>query len=140
MSDRETALFANAAFYAAFAARDVAAMERLWGDGDVICVHPGWPPVMGRDAVLASWRNILTGGGAPDISCRQATAVLHGTVAIVICMEMIAVDGRIQQALSATNMFVKPAGAKEWRMIHHQAGQANVDPRKIEEDQNPPAN
>jgi ketosteroid isomerase-like protein len=138
MSDHDTALFANAAFYAAFADRDVAALTRLWGDGDVTCIHPGWPPLVGRDEVLASWRNILTGGGAPEISCRQAKAVLHGNVAVVTCMEMIAVQGQVQQALSATNMFVK--AGKEWRMIHHQAGPANIDPRRVEEDEKPPAN
>ena len=36
-------------------------MGALWLDGpdDVVCVHPGWPPVRGRDAVLRSWSMIM---------------------------------------------------------------------------------
>ena len=33
---------------------------RLMAEGEGLAVmHPGWPPVRGRDAVLASWRDIL---------------------------------------------------------------------------------
>ena len=53
-------LAANQAFYDAHEARDLDAMARVWdnaGDmGDVVdrgivCVHPGWPILRGRDAV-----------------------------------------------------------------------------------------
>ena len=37
-------LFANEAFYRAFADRDMDAMAALWAaDGPVACIHPGWP-------------------------------------------------------------------------------------------------
>ena len=43
MSDRDTLLFANEAFYAAFNAADAAAMRRLWvAAGPCSCLHPGW--------------------------------------------------------------------------------------------------
>jgi hypothetical protein len=52
-------LAANAAFYAAFNAGDEAGMGRLWAHGDgVACLHPGWPVLVGRDAVLESWRRV----------------------------------------------------------------------------------
>ncbi|TAK97910.1 MAG: DUF4440 domain-containing protein [Rhodospirillaceae bacterium] len=140
MSDRETVLFANAAFYAAFATRDVKAMERLWASGDVMCIHPGWPPLTGREAVMASWRNILGGQNAPDISCRKAVASIYGTTAIVTCVEVITSRDETQQALCATNIFVRAAGSREWHMIHHQSGQAHIDPKRIEEDDVPPMN
>jgi hypothetical protein len=39
-------LDANSAFYRAFAARDVAAMEAVWsGERPVACIHPGWDGV-----------------------------------------------------------------------------------------------
>src|SRR5262249_42765682 len=126
--------------YAAFASRDVTAMERLWGEGEVMCIHPGWPPLVGREVVLASWRNILTGRDPPNISFRRAQALVQGTTAVVTCMEMIAVNGEIQQALSATNIFVRAGDGREWRMIHHHAGPANIDPKKVAEDEPTPMN
>src|SRR5690348_3483190 len=67
-------LLANDAFYAAFADRDDEAMDALWARGALVaCVHPGWPPLVGRDAVMASWRGILRGPGAPTIACTDAT-------------------------------------------------------------------
>ena len=53
-------LAANAAFYSAFATRDMTAMSELWAaEAPVACTHPGWPVLLGRDDVLASWRGIL---------------------------------------------------------------------------------
>ena len=106
MSDRETALFANMTFYAAFAARDMPALERLWGDGDVMCVHPGWPPLVGHEAVMASWRNILGGQDPPEISCRKAVASIHGTTAVVTCME-----SHHQSRPSAASACVRPTSS-----------------------------
>ncbi len=57
---RDAVLFANEAFYRAFADRDIAAMEEIWAsEAPVACIHPGWSPVIGRERVLASWRAIL---------------------------------------------------------------------------------
>ena len=54
-------LSANEAFYAAFARRDVEAMESLWSSRiDLACVHPGWDALVGRREVLQSWRAILS--------------------------------------------------------------------------------
>jgi hypothetical protein len=44
---------ANHTFYKAFAARDLLAMDRVWGEGDhVRCAHPGTPAILGA-ALLA---------------------------------------------------------------------------------------
>ena len=54
------ALAANRAFYHAFSSRDLGAMEMLWACGvPVLCIHPGWPPLVDRGAVLSSWRDIM---------------------------------------------------------------------------------
>jgi ketosteroid isomerase-like protein len=141
MSDRDTALFANTAFYTAFATKDMAAMERLWArDEDVTCIHPGWPPLTGRDVIVGSWRRIFTGGHSPEISCRRAEAALHGHVAIVTCIEIISGGGAAQQALAATNIFVKSPDSREWHMVHHQAGPANIDPSNVGDDETPAMN
>ncbi len=114
--DEKRILAVNAAFYAAFAARDVAAMESLWARrAAVACIHPGWQPLRGRDAVLASWRGILTGGGAPPIQCDSAVVHLFGEAAFVLCTEQLP-----GVELVATNVFVREDG--QWKLVHHQAG------------------
>src|SRR5947209_7485125 len=50
----------NAAFYRAFEALDLRAMEEVWAHGEhVKCVHPGWPLLTGWEAVRASWETIF---------------------------------------------------------------------------------
>lgn len=103
---------ANEAFYAAFRAEDLDAMDRLWAQrAPVACVHPGWPPLIGRDQVMASWRAILT-HGAPPIRCGAARVLMLGDVAQVVCEEHVGDDRVI-----ATNVFVKEDG--RWAMVHH---------------------
>lgn len=116
MSQETAVLFANEAFYLTFASRDADAMDAIWsGRPDVTCVHPGWPPLRGREAVIGSWRDILANPEAPEISCRRARAAVAGAMAYVLCAEVLA-GGQ----LAATNIFVHEDGL--WKMIHHQAG------------------
>ena len=54
------------------------------------CLHPGWEPLVGREAVVTSWRRILLGGGAPaQIRCERAQAHVTGDAAWVVCAEVI---------------------------------------------------
>ena len=117
MTDEEReVLAANGAFYGAFARRDADAMDDLWArEAPVACLHPGWEPLLGREAVVASWRRILLGGGAPpSIRCEGASAHVRGDAAWVICAEVL--PGAM---LAATNLFVRERGA--WRLVHHHA-------------------
>ena len=139
MSDQNAVLFANAAFYAAFAGRDVEAMEKVWAkDKTISCTHPGWQPLIGRAEVMASWRSILTGGAPPQISSRAERAVIHGDFAIVTCLEQMGDDKNAPEFLTATNIFTR-AGSL-WVMVHHQAGPVNIDPRTLEEEEKPALN
>ena len=117
-------LFANEAFYEAFADRDARAMGAIWAQrAPVACIHPGWPPLTGRDTVLESWRRILDNPAAPQIRCHDAVVYLQGEAAFVICYEEI--EG---QFLAATNVFVREGEA--WRMVHHTAGPTQGRPRR----------
>jgi hypothetical protein len=108
-------LEANAAFYRAFTARNADAMERLWAERHpVACVHPGWDILDERDEIVGSWRAILEGDGAPELTYELAEARQVGDVGVVTCHEVLR-DAR----LAATNVFVREDGA--WRMVHHQA-------------------
>jgi hypothetical protein len=103
-------LAANAAFYAAFNAGDEAGMGRLWAHGDgVACLHPGWPVLVGRDAVLESWRSTLT------VTCREPRAWPNAEGGMVICYEQVG-----GQLLAATNLFRTEAGGLQ--LYHHQSG------------------
>ncbi|HTZ80242.1 MAG TPA: nuclear transport factor 2 family protein [Stellaceae bacterium] len=113
--EADALLSANLEFYRAFTSRDVAAMERIWAaETPVLCMHPGWTLLRGRDAVLESWQQILGNPEAPHVSCHEDQAFLFGEVGIVTCEEEL--DGGW---LAATNMFVKEQGS--WRLVHHQA-------------------
>lgn len=118
MTDSERELLeANGAFYSAFARRDLKAMEELWSqDAPVACIHPGWEPLRGREAVMTSLQNIFGGGGAPaTITCVHATPhVLGPYAAFVVCHERVPGGD-----LAATNLFVREAG--RYRLVHHQA-------------------
>jgi hypothetical protein len=96
-------LFANEAFYLAFATRDLAAMDALWArDARVTCVHPGWEALHGRDAVMESWGNILGHSSAPKVQCREARVSNYGSVAQVLCFEVLQTG-----VLMAANLFIQ---------------------------------
>ena len=139
MPEREAILFANTAFYAAFSARDYAAMDAQWADGDVGCVHPGWPPLKGRKAVMASWKNILGNPSSPEVTARDPVVMMQGAIAIVMCLEIVRErEAGRPQALSATNVFVKAASG--WKIAHHHAGVANVDVSSLRAEEKPAMN
>ena len=79
MDDSDAVLAANLEFYRAFTMRDVAAMEALWARrAPVACVHPGWPALADRDAVMESWRGILANPESPRIVCYDERVFLYG--------------------------------------------------------------
>ncbi len=120
MSVRESrVLAANEAFYLAMRAGDLAAMEALWSKrAGVSCTHPGRPMLVGRNAVMGSWRAILGGGRPPAIACAGAVATLSGATAIVLCEERV-----MGARLMAVNTFALEGGSGAWRMVGHHAGE-----------------
>ncbi|MDA0229648.1 MAG: nuclear transport factor 2 family protein [Proteobacteria bacterium] len=116
MRDEQAVLQANQAFYTAFATRDLAAMEQIWAhEATICCIHPGWAPLVGRAPVIESWAAILSDPGAPEISCGDASAILHHQSALVMCHEYLP-----QGHLLASNFFVLENNA--WHLVHHHAG------------------
>src|SRR5437762_12416784 len=106
MTDSDAVLAANLEFYRAFAARDLVAMEELWARRwPVGCVHPGWPALSDRDAVMESWRSILSNPEAPRIACYDERVLLYGETALVLCEEEL--EGG---TLIASNLFVREDG------------------------------
>jgi hypothetical protein len=117
MDDSDAVLAANLEFYRAFTTHDAEAMDALWArQAPVACVHPGWPALADRDAVMESWRGILSNPDSPRIACYDERVFLYGDTALVVCEEEL--DGG---TLIASNWFVREEG--QWRIAHHQAGQ-----------------
>lgn len=115
MSEDATLLFANDAFYAAFAAGDAEAMGAVWSEREpVFCLHPGWPLLSGRDAIMQSWRGIFS-PGRPAIEAEVVTHTRDDALGLVFCNERLG-----QGLLIASNLFRLEDG--RWRLFHHQAG------------------
>lgn len=114
MTEADEVLTANLEFYSAFGRGDYADMDAIWARrASVVCLHPGWTILEGREAVMESWRHVLRD---PDfrIMCHDERVHLYGDVAIVWCEEEL--SGGL---LAATNVFIREDGS--WRMIHHQS-------------------
>ena len=119
--DRAQLLFANDAFYLTFAEGDFATMDRLWAERfPVSCIHPGWEPLFGREAVMNSWESILE--NPPQAKASNPEAFVCGDLGYVVCFEQVS-EGHF---LLATNIFTREAG--EWKLTHHQAGMTRARP------------
>jgi hypothetical protein len=109
---------ANASFYRAFTEGSYEKMSDLWArNAPVACVHPGSPPIAGRNSVLESWRLILREPPPLAMRCDRVVVRLFGEAAVVTCYEG---NGDHPAHLAATNVFVHEGGS--WRMVHHHAG------------------
>jgi ketosteroid isomerase-like protein len=125
-SDIEQVEAANAAYYAALSARDLAAMEKVWSRGprDVNIA----PPI--RPAAHVSWdvikKNYQGFWGTLDeltVSMERPEIEIRGSVAWVYGIERSkrrAKNGEISGGTNfGTSIFVKDGSG--WRMVFHQA-------------------
>jgi hypothetical protein len=134
MSQHDAVLFTNEAFYLAFRSRDLAAMSDLWASRvPVSCIHPGWPPLYGREEVLESWRGIFGGDAPPEITCHGPRPCVYGDAATVLCYERVP-----ESFLIATNIFVHEGGL--WKIVHHQAGPTTGAPEAHRDEEPRPFN
>ena len=119
--------FANEAFYLAFEGKDIEAMAHLWTERrEPLCLHPGWPALIGREAVLDSWRSILGNPQQGQVSFFNAhVSALSDTAAAVVCYERAG-----DTVMIATNVFVEEDD--RLRLVSHQAGFcANPPPEEV---------
>jgi ketosteroid isomerase-like protein len=131
MPETEKILFANEAFYRAFADQDFPAMDELWSQSaPVACIHPGWDVLTERDAIMESWRAIFSNPDQPPIRFGNALAHLYGPVAFVTCVEALA-----DSFLVATNFFRGEDGA--WKLVHHRASPLPGPPPSFEQESRP---
>lgn len=121
--DPTRAEFANEAFYLAFEGKDYLAMDHLWSrTTEVICIHPGWPALVGREAVMQSWRSILGNPQQGSVSFYGAEVrTLAPGMYAVVCYETAG-----NATLVATNVFVEED--ERLCLVLHQAGYCGNPP------------
>ncbi len=127
MKTKHDVLRVNHEFYSAFRSGDYARMDALWAQKHQVSVyHPNWAGIEGRDAVMASWFEVMVVAQPPMVTVRDECVVMTGRRAMVLCTECF---GRTR--IVASNLFVHEDG--EWRMTHHQAthlpDNADIPPR-----------
>jgi len=119
----DTVSDANAAFYRAFEALDLRAMDEVWSHGGhVACVHPGWPMLTGWQEVRASWEAIFANTQEMRFTLTDVRVAATADFGWVTCTENILsdTDGRVGvTSILATNLFERDGDA--WRMVHHHA-------------------
>ena len=123
MSDLTEVEQANRHFYQAFETLDLARMDQVWTHTEhVKCVHPGWPLLVGWEAVRSSWETIFENTAEMRFTLSDVRAAASGDLGWVTCTENIfsEVRGRLAvTSILATNLFeLAPQGG---RMIHHPA-------------------
>lgn len=121
LSDKETVLVANQAFYDAFSQRNIGDMNRLWWQGSSsLCIHPGGRVIMGWEEIQASWEAIFRNTDSLEIDLEIIKAEIDRALAYVVVRETVLQSsrGRSLKAQSiATNIFQKMA--QKWYLVYH---------------------
>ncbi len=90
-------------------------MDGLWSITESVCVQrPGADCIEGREAVMASWYQLMVLADPPAVYPNHETVILNGSKAIVFCTEQIGMA-----ELIGSNIFAYEADS--WRMTHHHA-------------------
>jgi ketosteroid isomerase-like protein len=123
MNPHESPSALEDAFYDAFARLDLILMSALWLEGDkAVCIHPGGGLLRGKEAVLASWREIFSGTQPPRIEHRLIDTYESEDLVVRLVEERIRPrGGPCEQAsrVIATNVYVRDRDA--WYLAEHHA-------------------
>jgi ketosteroid isomerase-like protein len=119
----QSAEAAETAFYEAFEHNDADAMMNVWcTDEDIECIHPLGDRLMGVTAVTDSWQSILSGSRQLRFRIKHARRFHTDRIAIHVVYEHIAIDGRQQPPVIATNVY--RFNGSSWHMVLHHASPA----------------
>jgi ketosteroid isomerase-like protein len=111
---------ANAAFYAAFEARDLDVMSGVWEHSDrVSCVHPGWHVLRGWGAVAGSWFALFGGPQHLQFILTNEVVSVAGDTAWVTVDENLLDGDSVGGTVTAINVFVRDAASGAWKLVAH---------------------
>jgi ketosteroid isomerase-like protein len=118
-SDEAAVVAANAAFYAAFEARDLDSMSAVWEHSDrVSCVHPGWHVLRGWGAVTGSWFALFGGPQHLQFILTDEVVSVAGDTAWVTVDENLLDGETVGGTITALNLFARDA-AGAWKLVAH---------------------
>ena len=118
-TDVEAVTTANAAFYAAFEARDLDRMSEVWEHSDrVSCVHPGWHVLRGWGAVAGSWFALFGGPQHLQFILTDEVVEVDGDVAWVTIDENLLDGQEVAGTVTAMNVFARAADGT-WKLVAH---------------------
>ena len=147
MSDLTEVEQANARFYQAFETLDLAQMDLVWShDEHVKCVHPGWPILIGWDAVRSSWEAIFENTAEMRFTLSDVRSAANGGLAWVTCTENILSVGPapedsdelgplVGQLVVATNVVRRTSDG--WKLWSHHASPVLAESGEEETDDSP---
>jgi ketosteroid isomerase-like protein len=122
MSERETAIEANRAFYRAFESLEVEKMEAVWlSDAKIVCIHPGWRTLSGWGPVMQSWGRIFDNVFEMKFDVRELEVFVGKDLAVIVTEETLTqrgYDGVARSQVLATNVF-ECVGQKWMMVLHH---------------------
>ncbi|HLH76739.1 MAG TPA: nuclear transport factor 2 family protein [Candidatus Binataceae bacterium] len=111
----------NAAFYRAFESLELAQMEAIWHRAPhIICIHPGWRPLLGWGPIMNSWEGIFASAFEVKVEVTEVQLTLDGGLAVIVVEETLTqrdYDGVSRATVLATNVF-QLVGA-QWKLILH---------------------
>lgn len=113
---------AEAAFYHAFTANDLAGMMAVWApDDDIACIHPMSSPLRGREPIRQSWGAIFRNSPGMTLRIDTERVVHEAGLAIHLVYEHIRPSNKseFQPPVFATNVYRH--SARGWHMILHHA-------------------
>lgn len=121
LSDKETVLASNEAFYNAFSKRDITAMSLLWWQGtSSLCIHPGGRVLIGWEMIRASWESIFQNTDFLEIELEIIKIEIDQALAYVVVGETVLQSSRgrkLKAQSMATNIFQKMA--QKWYLVNH---------------------
>ena len=115
------------AFYQAFADCDIQSMGTVWAHSNVICIHPGSRAIVGREAVMRSWTNILSQAEPLNLHVELLNKTESNGMAVHLVEERIRpMTGSTENAsvVLATNIYSLEADG--WRLLQHHASIPNT--------------
>lgn len=113
---------AEQAFYDAFGQADLDAMLAVWeAAGDIACIHPLGPLLLGYEAVAESWRALFNAGPGMHFRVRLRRNTATAEMSLRLVEEIIHVVGEAvpRAPILVTNVYRR--GPRGWRMVLHHA-------------------
>lgn len=118
---------AEAAFYAAFEARDLDAMMSTWSSSEsIVCIHPLAAPLNGRGPVAAGWKSIFEAAGQFQIQVELAHESRESGLVIRVVREYLAIgqEAEPRPPILATNVYRQADDG--WHLVVHHASPLQV--------------